>query len=111
MHCQLELATGLQFLACDGAHVEDQAAHNDSAGCSDDTCAQIESGFYKLEEDQPSVAGPGLLPIFLAAALSGFAPAPNSSFKSVLLPDPPDPPQPWHLFAGCAAPPRAPTAA
>ena len=74
-------------------------------------CEYCGEFIYKLDEDQPSVEVPGLLPIFLAATLSGFAHAPNYSFESVLLPDPPDPPQPWHLFAGCVAQTPAPTAA
>ena len=55
-HCNLEVLPVLDFLAC-CAHEEDAAPHQDN-DCDSDSCAVVESGNYKTQEEQVFVAPP-----------------------------------------------------
>ena len=49
MHCALEVMPGLEFLSCCGH--EDTTPHEDN-DCGADACAVVESGFYKLQDQE-----------------------------------------------------------
>jgi len=64
-HCKLEQLPGFQFLACVEGEVDAGTTHQES-GCETDSCASLESGFYKTESGWLAVPPPpALLPPFL----------------------------------------------
>jgi len=109
MHCGLESLTGSEFLSCcphDDA--ESQPAHQDN-DCETDSCATVESGFYKVEDD------PALTPaLVLAVCFLGcdfLAEPPNDSTQQFLpvSSSPPELPRFWQFSYRTALPPRAPS--
>lgn len=61
MHCALEGLPGLEFLIC--CDHEDAAPHADD-DCQADACAVVESGFYKLQDDDVVVVGSSDMDVF-----------------------------------------------
>jgi len=61
MHCALEGVPGLEFLIC--CEHDDAAPHQDD-DCEADACAVVESGFYKLQDDEALVAACSELDVF-----------------------------------------------
>jgi hypothetical protein len=106
MHCSLETIPGFNLLdwCCDtGAS---QSAKDD---CSQDSCGEIESGLYKIEDNPaltPSMA------VVLAMASSVEAMQPPKTTPTVFLPtgsSPPELAQTWQFSRRAALPVRAPS--
>lgn len=104
-HCLLESATGLEFLqSC----CPEPAPHS-NASCKTDSCFEVESGAYRLEE-QISL----LLPPCPKATIPGESPpslyqAPQHHFLIRQLWPPPEWAPPRHLAWPVTAQPRAPS--
>jgi hypothetical protein len=64
-HCLLERTPGLEFLSCCQHEQGEQKAGHEQEDCSDDPCAVIERGFYKIQENQDAVPAPALIAAFL----------------------------------------------
>jgi hypothetical protein len=105
MHCMLEAWPGLGFLIC--CQHQDSAPHQDS-DCSQDSCATVESGAYKVE-DHPAL---GALPLTLLAVVAldklveqPLPEAPGSVPAFV----PPELARTWQFSCRTARLPRAPS--
>ena len=105
-HCNLEQLAGLEFLAC----ADEPAAvapHQDNS-CETDSCASVESGFYKTEDGSQLVPTPSLVPsAFLTAVLAEAAQP--ASIRQISHFAPPDLPRVWQFSFRTALPPRAPS--
>jgi len=104
-HCNLEQLPGLEFLACAD---EADATHAES-DCETDTCASVESGFYKTEDGQQVVPTPALTPSAFLTALMLEAARPAASQSIVLDSAPPELPKVWQFTCRTALPPRSPS--
>jgi hypothetical protein len=102
----LEKLPGLMFLAC----ADDTAAttHQED-GCDTDSCASVESGFYKIEDAGQVVPMPPLIPsAFLTATM--LEAARPAVFQSVIFDfAPTELPRLWQFSQRTALPPRAPS--
>ena len=104
-HCSLEQMPGLEFLAC--ADVADSVPHQDN-DCETDSCASVESGFYKTEDGHHVVPPPLLTPsAFLTAILLESA-QPAAVSRIVFDSAPLELLKVWQFSHRAAAPPRAP---
>ncbi len=105
-HCSLEHMPGLEFLACAD---EAAAAPHQENDCETDSCASVESGFYKTEDGRQVVPTPPLAasPFLTAGLLEAAQPATAGCivFDSA----PPELPKVWQFSHRAAAPPRAPS--
>jgi hypothetical protein len=105
-HCGLEQLPGLEFLAC--ADETSPQSHQDT-DCETDSCASVESGFYKTEEGHQAVPTPPLdASAFLTATLLEAAQTSTPTgiaFDSI----PPELPKIWQFSFRTALPPRAPS--
>jgi hypothetical protein len=103
VHCDLEIIPSLSFLNC----TDTQGGPHSDAGCGEDSCAEVESASYRLE-DNPS---PILLPVataLLTVLLAAEAEVPTG-LDRVLDPATFDgSPQGWRFSCRAALPPRAP---
>ena len=104
VHCRIEMVSGLTFLAC--AEKADAHGPHQGQSCEGDPCSELESGFFKIEENSvvslPSALVPG--PTFSLCDLDDTVP------HSVLVcPSPPDLPRSWQFTFRTALPPRAPS--
>ncbi len=105
-HCNLEQMPGLGFLACaDGTNTA--PPHENS--CETDSCASIESGFYKIEDGHQAVPQPTLVPSAFLTAVLMEAVQPAASTSPVLDGVPPELPKLWQFSCRTALPPRAPS--
>jgi hypothetical protein len=108
-HCEIEAATGLEFLACDNGHSEQQAHHKD-ASCQDDSCVEVEGGLYRIDDSPTSVPAALLATAYLICFSDGLA---NPGELSIAFPQaPPRHPDlllPWQFIERCTGSPRAPT--
>ena len=104
-HCDLEQLPGLAFLAC-ADEAETTHAEKD---CETDTCASVESGFYKTEDTQPVVPTPPLVPSELLTSIL-LSPVEPASFQIQGFDlAPPELPKSWQFSFRTALPPRAPS--
>jgi hypothetical protein len=105
-HCRLELIPGLGFVAC---CEEGNSTPLQDKECETDGCAAVESGFYKMEDGQPSVSAPPLVAVTsLLPRLSlqiPSAPRSHIDLESVPL----ELRVTWQFSFRTAAPPRAPS--
>jgi hypothetical protein len=106
-HCNLEQLAGLEFLACADA-VATSFPHQDT-DCETDSCASIESGFYKSEDGHQVVPAPPLIPSAFLTAIMLEAARPAASQSLILDTAPPELPKVWHFTCRTALPPRAPS--
>lgn len=107
-HCELESATGLDFLRCASAS---QPASNGAGHCDDTSCCAVESAKYPAPSQRP------IVPVFVLVAL------PLDLVTHYELPQPPRvtldlptsaPPElstAWQFIARAAPPCRAPSLA
>lgn len=106
MHCELQAAVHSVLLqCCCGDEATQGPAH------ADDVCGTVESGFYKVEENEiltaPVLAFVALAPDTLASLTSEPALEP-----AIPEPGPPQElPQSWQFSYRVALPPRAPSLA
>lgn len=107
-HCKLEQLPGFQFLACVEVKVDAGTTHQES-DCETDSCASLESGFYKTESGWLTVPPPPALlsPFLTMVSLEAAQPAASQSiiFDSA----PPELPKVWQFSFRTALPPRAPS--
>jgi hypothetical protein len=106
MHCELEIMPGFSFLqwCCGGGHASAQA-HD----CGQDSCGEVESGFYKIEDHTTVIPG---LALVLALAAWDWVDEPLADTAPDFLPissAPPGLPRFWQFFYRTALPPRAPS--
>ena len=105
-HCSLEQMSGLEFLAC--ADEADSAPHQEN-NCQTDSCASVESGFYKTEDGHHVVPPAPLSPSPLLTAISLEAAQPAAVSRIVFDSAPPELLKVWQFSHRAAAPPRAPS--
>jgi hypothetical protein len=110
-HCRLEVLPGLGFLSCCQHSVSEESPLHHEKDCTDDGCAAVEFGFYKLErsQDTPTMPSQALLACAFASAERDLV-----STSDRLLPDnnsssPPELPKNWLFSQRKALPPRAPS--
>ena len=99
MHCALEGLPGLEFLIC--CDHEDAAPHQDD-DCEADACAVIESGFYKLQDNDILVVALSEVYVFDGAL------EPSCAVVTASRP-PPDLTVGWQFCFRAAPLPRAPS--
>lgn len=104
-HCDLEQLPGLEFLACAD---EGDATHAES-DCDTDTCAAVESGFYKIEDARQVVPTPPLIPSAFLTAIMLEAAQPEESRSVIIDFAPPELPRVWQFSFRTALSPRAPS--
>ena len=103
-HCNLEVLSVLDFLAC-CAHDEESAPHQDN-DCESDSCAVVESGNYKTQEEQVFVAPPQVA-AWLAQQVS--TERGDEISQRILAATPPEELQIWQFVLRTALPVRAPS--
>ena len=105
-HCSFEQLPGFDFLACGEEPAPESHQEND---CETDSCASVESGFYKTEDSHPTVPTPPLISSeLLTTALSDanqFAAPSAIHFDGA----PPELSRLWQFSFRTALPPRAPS--
>jgi hypothetical protein len=97
---------GFEFLACGNEAAT--PSHQDDA-CETDSCASVESGFYKTEDGRQVVPTPPLVAsAFLTAILLEAA---QDATPTDVISDsiPPELPKVWQFSFRTALPPRAPS--
>ena len=62
-HCQLERVPSFEFLSC-CTHDADECADKEK-DCETDSCAVVEEGSYKVQDNDDAVPAPTLAPAFL----------------------------------------------
>lgn len=104
-HCDLEQVPGLEFLSC--CQHPDTAPHQDN-DCQQDACSVVESGFYKVDEQQASAPIPFLAVSYL---LPKTELAVSNHFAGIEAPSPvpPELPHGWQFLFRAALLPRAPS--
>lgn len=105
-HCQVEMATGLQFLRCEAGPSASGCAESP---CEQKTCCEWESGLYQAPQNAFS-----LHPIPIEAALLHpfdelRTPVAFEIGICMWATGPPEPPEPWQFFLRAALPIRAPS--
>ncbi len=105
-HCELEQLPGLKFLVC-CEHADNAAPHQDN-DCQEDACSVVESGFYKIDDNQVSTSAPLLVLSYLLPGIESRAPAVPMGFACPLS-APPELPRIWQFSFRTALPPRAPS--
>jgi hypothetical protein len=100
-HCSLEKLPGLKFLQC--------AGDSNSADCEGDSCASVESGFYKIQDHPELTISFTSLPLkFVAASIDQvFKPLLLSAPKLTVAP--PELSQSWQFAFRAVLPVRAPS--
>lgn len=105
-HCSLEQMPGLEFLAC----VDEAAtAPHQENGCETDSCASVESGFYKTEDGRQVVPMPPLVASAFLTEILLEAEKPATAGCVVFDSIPPELPKVWQFSLRTALPPRAPS--
>ena len=103
-HCNLEVLPVLDFLAC-CAHEKEAAPHQDN-DCESDSCAVVESGNYKTQEEQVFVAPPQVAAWLVQQA----SPEPIDEIsQSVVATSSPEELHIWQFVLRTALPVRAPS--
>ncbi|HEX5219596.1 MAG TPA: hypothetical protein VFZ59_08505 [Verrucomicrobiae bacterium] len=104
-HCNLEQLPGFEFLSC---AIDADAAHAES-DCETDSCASIESGVYKTEDNQQTVpTPPSFTSEFLTTMLLAQTELVSTSIND-FAPAPPELPKSWQFSFRTALSPRAPS--
>ena len=107
MHCQLESAFGLEVLSCCTHEDEPSSAHHDQDDCDADECAVVESGLYKLQDEQCLVPDPPEVIEVTQRALSMDAQEAPQIPETALAP--PELLHSWIFSLRAAPAPRAPS--
>lgn len=99
-HCQLESIPGLSFLHC-------SSDTPNNSHCEDDECSSVESGAYKVQDNNANVP----LPVFVIALFDFTLPelTTNGSSCAVITSAPPEFQVGWQFSSRVALPPRAPS--
>jgi hypothetical protein len=107
-HCQIETATGLEFLVCQPDAAPGQGG---SSHCNDALCCDWESVLYHSPQNQPQVMPHlvGMVPPASLARLGNDLPAEVPARPPAAAP--PDLPKPWQFVLRAALPVRAPSVA
>ena len=105
-HCSLEQMPGLEFLAC--ADEAATAPHQEN-DCETDSCASVESGFYKTEDGRQVVPPPPLTPSAFLTEILLEAEQPAAAGCVVFDSIPPELPKVWQFSLRTALSPRAPS--
>jgi hypothetical protein len=109
-HCLFEKLPGFDFLSC-CTHNDAAAPHGDD-DCSNDACATVEQGFYKLKDNGDIVPQPGLAIAFFLDAVALQVTVKDSGGEAVRTARPPPHLAPaWQFFYRAAVPVRAPSLA
>jgi hypothetical protein len=102
LHCKLENVRGLEFLRC----ASDTPTSSD---CEGDSCQVVESGSYKIPENNQIVA----LPLFFEVVSHTSALVSDSLIQDICLrpplTPPPELPKSWQFISRTALPVRAPS--
>lgn len=105
-HCLLERLPGLEVLSC--CTHEAEPCEGEEKECAADSCAIVEEGFYKVQDNSDLVPEPMLLSseflVDLASNLALRDPGPESREVS-----PPQLSASWRFVYRTAAPVRAPS--
>jgi hypothetical protein len=109
-HCALELILNLEFLAC-APQAETTSHQPGDCGDDRDACATVESGLFKVEENQVFAAKASASTAFFALAFLSHLIAPESSVGQQVPPGraPPELARGWQFSLRTALPPRAPS--
>lgn len=109
-HCLLERLPGFEFLSCCAHEDAEASAPHETEDCSEDACAVVEEGFYKLQDNGDPVPKPVTVLVFLLDTALIEAPANGSD------PDRARRAPPllilkvsWQFFHRAAVPVRAPS--
>jgi hypothetical protein len=105
-HCHLEELPTLGFLAC-CAH-EEVAPHQD-ADCDTDSCAVVESGDYRTQENRAILVVPDFVPVELQLAVVELTTLPAEVSLGILTAAPPEQRHIWQFAFRTALPVRAPS--
>ena len=107
-HCLFERLPGLEFLSC-CTHPESSSPH-ENEDCSDDACAIVEGGGYKLKDNGDVIPKPALEIAFLS--LTSEAMVKDSGGEPLRAASPPPHLAPaWQFIFRVALPVRAPSLA
>lgn len=106
-HCDLEQLPGFEFLAC----ADEAAATHAESDCETDTCASVESGFYKTEDTPQLVPTPPSIPSELLRTILTEPTQPAAVSQVTFDSAPPELPKVWQFSCRTALPPRAPSLA
>lgn len=106
-HCLIEKLSGLEFFAC-CTHEETSDPHQDN-DCHRNACAQVESGFYKTENDQLAVPPPAYTFVSLLLCATAGIDELSTGHPVITNFSPPELPVTWQFTHRAAAPPRAPS--
>jgi hypothetical protein len=108
-HCSLEQMPGFEFLACTDEAAA--AAPHQENDCKTDSCASVESGFYKTEDGHQVVPPAPLTASALLTEILRRSAPPATAGCVVFDSIPPELPKVWQFSHRAAAPPRAPSIA
>jgi len=110
-HCALELIPSLEWLVC-SPQAETSPHQPSDCGDDRDACSTVESGLFKVEENQVfSAKAPTASAAFFALAILSNLLAPESSVCQQVSPwrTPPEFERVWQFSLRTALPPRAPS--
>jgi hypothetical protein len=105
-HCQLERATGLEFLSCSTAG---EAGADAGSHCDGTACCGLESEQYQLPPSQPLISPPDLTVVLLASLVTPETELPARLAAVSLITTPLPGPRPWQFHTRAALPVRAPS--
>ena len=103
-HCTLENLPGLDFLNC----CQDEKGCHGEEDCQADACVVVESGAYKIEDNQLTVTAPSLFAnaLLAIAGTETLVSTPEPQVSTELLGEFSSS---WHFVLRAASPPRAPS--
>lgn len=104
-HCDLEHLDLSDFLTC--CQHSHAAPHQDN-DCDTDACADVESGFYKIEDQPPLVSVPVATPVWMRP-FTWEPPPTDQALCSEEVLAPPEIPRLWQFTLRAALLPRAPS--
>lgn len=103
-HCLFEKLPGFEFLHC--------ATDTEDSDCTDDACAVVEAGLYKVQDNGDIVPLPTLTLAFLPDVFAGEATVKDSGGEPFRAARPPPHLAPaWQFSYRAAVPVRAPSLA
>ena len=107
-HCQLEIVTGLEFLACP---TEGDCHDNQSSGRSDTGCCSVEKSEYKSNRSLLTPPSPYFVALYSRIVLAAADTLPAQVSVGILTAAPPEFLKTWHFVSRTALPVRAPSIA
>jgi hypothetical protein len=105
MHCELEAAVQSSLLQC---CCGDESAQR-PANCADNVCSSVETGFYKVEENENAIAPVLVFAVFVADIFDLPTPEPALHPATPEPDPPPELPRSWQFSYRAALSPRAPS--